>query len=85
MIGLASGSWAQVVVNLPHVKELTVVEINPGYVEIIRRHPEAAWLLVDPRRGSSSRAEPRPPSLPRAVVVHLGRWSDTNAPSASRT
>jgi spermidine synthase len=49
MIGLASGSWAQVVVNLPGVKKLTVVEINPGYLELIGEHPEAAWLLTDPR------------------------------------
>jgi spermidine synthase len=49
MVGLASGSWAQVVVNLPGVKKLTVVEINPGYLQIIARHPEAAWLLSDPR------------------------------------
>ena len=49
MVGLASGSWAQVVVNLPGIKKLTVVEINPGYLKIIRERPEAAWLLDDPR------------------------------------
>jgi spermidine synthase len=49
MVGLASGSWAQVVVNLPGVRKLTVVEINPGYLQIISRHAEAAWLLTDPR------------------------------------
>jgi spermidine synthase len=49
MIGLASGSWAQVVVNLPGVRKLTVVEINPGYLKMISHHPEAAWLLSDPR------------------------------------
>jgi spermidine synthase len=49
MIGLASGSWAQVVVNLPGIRKLTVVEINPGYLEIIANHPEASWLLHDPR------------------------------------
>ncbi|HJZ19597.1 MAG TPA: hypothetical protein VJ226_01490, partial [Bradyrhizobium sp.] len=32
MIGLASGSWAQVIANNPSVKSLTVVEINPGYL-----------------------------------------------------
>jgi spermidine synthase len=49
MVGLASGSWAQVVVNLPKVKHLTIIEINPGYLKIIRERPEVAWLLDDPR------------------------------------
>jgi predicted membrane-bound spermidine synthase len=49
MIGLASGSWAQVVVNLPDVKSLTIVEINPGYQDILRERPEVSWLLDDPR------------------------------------
>ncbi len=49
MVGLASGSWAQVVVNLPKVKHLTIIEINPGYLQIIRERPEVAWVLTDPR------------------------------------
>jgi len=49
MIGLASGSWAQVVVNMPELRKLTIVEINPGYLEVIGKRPEAAWLLTDPR------------------------------------
>ena len=32
MIGLSSGSWAQVIANNPDVASLTIVEINPGYV-----------------------------------------------------
>jgi spermidine synthase len=49
MIGLAGGAWAQVVVNHPSVEKLTIVEINPGYLEIIARHPEVASLLQNPR------------------------------------
>lgn len=49
MIGLAGGAWAQVVVNHPSVEKLTIVEINPGYVEIIARHPEVASLLQNPK------------------------------------
>jgi spermidine synthase len=45
MIGLATGAWAQVVANHPSVKRLTIVEINPGYLPIIKRHPEVAGLL----------------------------------------
>jgi spermidine synthase len=37
MIGLSSGSWAQVIAHHPGVKKLTIVEINPGYLDLIRQ------------------------------------------------
>jgi len=49
MIGLASGSWAQVVANNPDVHALTIVEINPGYVALVARHPQVASLLDNPK------------------------------------
>ena len=49
MIGLSSGSWAQVIVNNPYVKHLTVIEINPGYVDLIRRTPIVSSLLSNPK------------------------------------
>jgi spermidine synthase len=45
MIGLSSGSWAQVVANHPEVESLTIVEINPGYLKLIPEHAEVASLL----------------------------------------
>jgi predicted membrane-bound spermidine synthase len=49
MVGLSSGSWAQVIVNHPSVVRLTIVEINPGYPEIISRYPAVASLLTNPK------------------------------------
>src|SRR5262249_26338564 len=45
LIGLSSGSWAQVIANHPRVQDLTVVEINPAYLEVIPKHPATASLL----------------------------------------
>jgi len=49
MIGLSSGSWAQVVANNTSVDGLTIVEINPGYLGLIRQHPEVESLLRNPK------------------------------------
>jgi spermidine synthase len=49
IVGLASGSWAQVIASDSRVEEVTVVEINPGYLPLIRKHPEVASLLTNPK------------------------------------
>lgn len=49
VIGLASGSWAQVLASYPEVEEMTVVEINPGYIRLIRERPSIAGLLENPK------------------------------------
>jgi len=49
MIGLASGSWAQIIANNPHVASLTVIEINPGYLQLIAQTPEVASVLKNPK------------------------------------
>lgn len=49
MIGLSSGSWAQVLVNHPDVERLTIVEINPAYLDLIPRYPQVRSLLSSPR------------------------------------
>jgi len=49
MIGIASGSWAQVVVSHPQVEDLTVVEINPGYLRLIQKHAEVSSILHNPK------------------------------------
>jgi len=49
MIGLSSGSWAQVLVNHPQVEKLTIVEINPGYLELIEKYPLIRSVLHNPK------------------------------------
>ena len=49
MIGVGSGSWAQVIVNNPQVQQLLIVDINPGYLEAIPKHAETASLLSNPK------------------------------------
>jgi spermidine synthase len=49
MIGLSSGSWAQVIANNPAVTSLTIVEINRGYLALIAQQPEVASVLRNPK------------------------------------
>ena len=49
MIGLASGSWGQVFANDPRVSQFDIVEINPGYLQLIRQYPMVESLLRNPK------------------------------------
>lgn len=49
MIGLASGSWARIVASNPAVETLTIIEINPAYIDLIRERPEVGSVLSDPK------------------------------------
>jgi predicted membrane-bound spermidine synthase len=49
MIGLSSGSWAQVIANHPDVEKLTIIEINPGYLNLIKQYPIEAPILSNPK------------------------------------
>lgn len=48
-IGLASGSWAQIIAHHPDVERLTLVEINAGYLEIVTRDAAVASLAGSPK------------------------------------
>ena len=49
VIGLSSGSWAQIIANHPMVEDVTIVEINPGYIPLIQERPGVASLLRNPK------------------------------------
>lgn len=49
IIGLSTGSWTRVLSTMPNVKKITVVEINPDYINLIKRYKEVAPLLQDKR------------------------------------
>jgi predicted membrane-bound spermidine synthase len=49
VIGVSGGAWSEVIANHPQVKSMTLVEINPGYVDIIGRYPEVSPILTNPK------------------------------------
>lgn len=49
VIGLSTGAWTQVLLGLPGIEQVDVVEINPGYLELMKLYPEVAGVLSDPR------------------------------------
>jgi spermidine synthase len=49
MIGLASGSWAQILANHPQAERLDIVEINPGYLKLIPQYPMVRSVLQNPK------------------------------------
>lgn len=49
VIGLSTGAWTQAILGVPGIEQVDVVEINPGYRDLIASHPNVAPLLNDPR------------------------------------
>lgn len=49
MIGLSTGSWAAAMAEHPALEALTIIEINPGYLELLPRYPMVAGLLRHPK------------------------------------
>jgi spermidine synthase len=49
MVGLSSGAWATVLAANPMVKHLTIIEINPGYISLIKKYYPQNTLLHNPK------------------------------------
>lgn len=49
VIGMSAGSWTRVLQAFPHIKQIDVVEINPGYLELTSRYDETRPILQDSR------------------------------------
>jgi spermidine synthase len=49
MIGLGSGSWANIISWLPDVETIDLVESNPGYIELLGMYPDVSGILGDDR------------------------------------
>lgn len=49
VIGVASGSWTQILVNHPQVKKVTAIELSHGYLDLIRSRKEVSSLLTNPK------------------------------------
>jgi len=48
-VGMSGGAWSQIIGTHPQVDHLTVIEINPGYLEVIHRYPMVASVLTNPK------------------------------------
>ena len=49
VIGLASGSWGQVLASHPEAEVLDAVEINPGYLQLIPQYSMVRSFLQNPK------------------------------------
>jgi spermidine synthase len=48
-IGLSAGAWVRAMQGFTTLESIDVVEINPGYIEVIKSYPQLTPLLSDPR------------------------------------
>jgi len=73
VIGLSAGSWTRVLQAFPGVKKIDVVELNPAYLDVIKKYPELSPLLSDERTSiifdDGRRWLKRNPSLKYDLIV----------------
>lgn len=49
LVGLSIGTWLKLVTSFPHVAQIDVVEINPGYLKAMSAYKAQQSALSDPR------------------------------------
>ncbi len=49
LIGLSGGSWTQVLAFYKNLEQITAIEINKGYLDIIQNYPDHTDLLHNPK------------------------------------
>jgi spermidine synthase len=49
VIGVSGGAWTQILAHHPQVERVTAVEINSGYVGVIKAYPEVSSVLNNPK------------------------------------
>ncbi|MBM4343455.1 MAG: methyltransferase domain-containing protein [Deltaproteobacteria bacterium] len=49
VVGFASGSWTQILANMPGVGHVTAIDINPAYFDLVRQVPKVASVLTNPK------------------------------------
>jgi SAM-dependent methyltransferase len=48
-VGMSGGAWSEIIANHPQVRKQTIIEINPGYIQVARRYPAVAPFLKNPK------------------------------------
>ncbi len=49
VIGMSTGAWTRLLSGFPGAEHIDVVEINPGYLDLVNAYPVVSPVLRDPR------------------------------------
>lgn len=49
VIGVSGGAWTRALSSFPTLQAIDAIEINKGYLDIIKQHPEVSPILNDPK------------------------------------
>lgn len=48
-VGMSGGAWSEIISNHPQLEKQVIIEINPGYVQVVRRYPAVAPFPSNPK------------------------------------